>query len=517
MFYYSLSFYFNQINGFCLCLCLWLCSSTIPYGSIPYNTLRFFYNISIYQYLIFNTAFASYEHSIHPSNSAITRAKSHSAYKIKANILSEPNSDIINFWSFALLALLLGISRISIVYDQLSGTFLHGSETIMNSLNILSGRGSPPHSPSLSRSNSLGNVLASATISESRRNSREGLYSEKPEGLDQEDAPDSNPDDDNSVHESTPLLDKEDATSHTSGHVGITRMLYDSIRWVLSTLVAPGVYVIACLYNERGNFAPISQFRKLFGGTAGYSTAHANGGSPISESSSISHLANGKLSAAHTPSSKGPSSPNSSSFISSESDSDNDRFLNEKDKSTTKLSTRQTRSKSLQISDEISPQKRSIRIKLHSDDNLRQRKHRKAQSTTTQSDGSGGSMSTTEMTAAMMKSPTSPATSSLLMTKYPRAPAPPRPLIPRRQPSYTFDTPVGKLTQKTLILDLDETLIHSMLHGGRMSAGHMVEVQITNLVGGGGAGPQHPILYYVNKRPYCDDFLRRVSSDVLSL
>ncbi|KAB8301156.1 hypothetical protein EYC80_003054 [Monilinia laxa] len=290
----------------------------------------------------------------------------------------------------------------------------------MNSLNILSGRGSPTHSPSLSRSNSLslsrsnslGNVLASATISESRRNSREGLYNEKLETLDQEGAPDSNPGDGKSIHECTPLLDKEGTTYHTSEHTGIARMFYDSIR--------------------------------------------------------------------------------------------------ETEDPATKMPNRQTRSKSLQSSDEISPARRSIRIKLHSDENLRQRKHRKSQSTTTQSDGSGGSMSATEMTAAIMKSPTSPATSSLLMTKYPRAPAPPRPLIPRRQPSYTLDAPAGKLTQKTLILDLDETLIHSMFHGGRMSTGHMVEVQITNVVGSGPVGPQHPILYYVNKRPYCDEFLRRV-------
>ncbi|QSZ31641.1 hypothetical protein DSL72_001208 [Monilinia vaccinii-corymbosi] len=388
----------------------------------------------------------------------------------------------------------------------------------MNSLNILSGRGSPTHSPTLSRSNSLslshsnslGNVLASATISESRRNSREGLYNEKPESLDQEDAPDSYPDDDNSIHECAPLLDREGTAYRTSEHVGITRMFYDSIRWVISTLVAPGVYVIACLYDERGNFAPISQFRKLFGGTTRNPIAQTTGRSPISESSIMSHMANGKLSAAQIPSSRGPLSPNPSSFISSESESDNDRLLSETENSTTKLPNRQIRSKSLQSSDEISPARRSIRIKLHSDENLRQRKHRKTQSTSTQSDGSGGSMSATEMTAAIMKSPTSSATSSLLMTKYPRAPAPPRPLIPRRQPSYTLDTPAGKLTQKTLILDLDETLIHSMFHGGRMSTGHMVEVQITNVVGSGPVGPQHPILYYVNKRPYCDEFLRRV-------
>lgn len=45
-----------------------------------------------------------------------------------------------------------------------------------------------------------------------------------------------------------------------------------------------------------------------------------------------------------------------------------------------------------------------------------------------------------------------------------------------------------------------------------MSSGHMVEVKLNTTVGYGGTtlGPQHPILYYVHKRPHCDDFLRKV-------
>jgi len=198
--------------------------------------------------------------------------------------------------------------------------------------------------------------------------------------------------------------------------------------------------------------------------------------------------------------------------MSSESESDRDRSMSETEPSAHAASARHTRSKSLQSSNEITPTRRSIRIKLHNEDNLRQRKHRKAQSTSSQSNGSGA-ISAGEISPAALKSPTSPA-ASLLLTKYPRAPAPPRPLIPRRQPSYTLpDASGGRLAQKTLILDLDETLIHSMAKGGRMSTGHMVEVKLNTVVSAGGnasIGPQHPILYYVHKRPHCDDFLRRV-------
>jgi CTD nuclear envelope phosphatase 1 len=54
-----------------------------------------------------------------------------------------------------------------------------------------------------------------------------------------------------------------------------------------------------------------------------------------------------------------------------------------------------------------------------------------------------------------------------------------------------------------------------MAKGGRMSTGHMVEVKLNTCIGVAGQtsiGPQHPILYYVHKRPHCDDFLRRVRS-----
>ena len=79
--------------------------------------------------------------------------------------------------------------------------------------------------------------------------------------------------------------------------------------------------------------------------------------------------------------------------------------------------------------------------------------------------------------------------------------------------TYSPDPP-----KKTLIIDLDETLIHSMAKGGRMSTGHMVEVKIQGPIGGNGLvlGPQVPILYYVHERPYCHDFLRKVRDLIYS-
>ena len=73
--------------------------------------------------------------------------------------------------------------------------------------------------------------------------------------------------------------------------------------------------------------------------------------------------------------------------------------------------------------------------------------------------------------------------------------------------SYSQESP-----KKTLIIDLDETLIHSMAKGGRMSTGHMVEVRLGGPVSSSGVslGPGVPILYYVHERPNCHEFLRKV-------
>ncbi|KAJ3110712.1 Nuclear envelope morphology protein 1 [Phlyctochytrium bullatum] len=57
-----------------------------------------------------------------------------------------------------------------------------------------------------------------------------------------------------------------------------------------------------------------------------------------------------------------------------------------------------------------------------------------------------------------------------------------------------------KVAMKTLVLDLDETLIHSTSAGSRYHD-HVIEVLVE----------KHVCLYYVYKRPYCDLFLKKVS------
>jgi CTD nuclear envelope phosphatase 1 len=343
---------------------------------------------------------------------------------------------------------------------------------------------------------------------------------EKPQ--DDEEAPENLPmvwSADASSDEKTPLLDNDDEDGFDSKPSSwmllpsrITSVFIYSIKWVFTTLASPGIYLIACLYDDGGRFTPLRKFGTPWPNKAMKRTeaTAAIGAYGVSRFSSRDKDVTGRRSLVK--SKPQPISNSSSSGLSSESESERERSISESDTQELTLPSRHTRSKSLQATDEIAPARRSIRIKLHNEDSLRQRKHRKSLSTSSQSNGSGA-VSGVEALSAAIKSPTSPASSSLSLTKYPRAPAPPRPLIPRRQPSYSLESPNGRLAQKTLILDLDETLIHSMAKGGRMSSGHMVEVKLNTYIGVPGqttAGPQHPILYYVHKRPHCDDFLRRV-------
>lgn len=85
--------------------------------------------------------------------------------------------------------------------------------------------------------------------------------------------------------------------------------------------------------------------------------------------------------------------------------------------------------------------------------------------------------------------------------RYPRALAPPRPLLPLTN----LPTAASVRPKKTLVLDLDETLIHSMSRApaGFSGTHHLVEVKLPH--------SQFATLYSVLKRPHCDEFLETVS------
>ncbi|KAI1104707.1 NLI interacting factor-like phosphatase-domain-containing protein [Jackrogersella minutella] len=394
----------------------------------------------------------------------------------------------------------------------------------MNSLNIISARVSPTSSTPPSRSNSLSHI--GLAVAQSDENNQTPVDETSPSdtgaGTSESNEGTFTKDDDiggdfQSVDEKTPLLDRNDAKGTNirsySWHVipaRIASSLVNSLRWVLSTIAAPGVYLAAFFYDQQGNFTPLRQLRSLFGIHGGEKrkiTADflAVDNEKQTSSKRPGQGARGKY--MFSPSRRVPSSGTSSSGISSESESDTGSGPRGARRGSGS-SGRHARSKSFDTTDEATP-RRSIRIKLNNDEAMRHRKHKKSQSTSTTS-GAGSGENSSDL-SAQLKSPTSPVSA---LTRYPKTPAPPRPLIPQRQPSYLPYEPVDPKHLKTLILDLDETLIHSMSKGGRMGSGHMVEVRLnTTYVGSGGQqalGPQHPILYYVHKRPYCDEFLRKV-------
>ncbi|KAI9827052.1 MAG: hypothetical protein M1819_007044 [Sarea resinae] len=403
----------------------------------------------------------------------------------------------------------------------------------MNSLNILSARvigSAPSQGTSRSRSQSRSDSADEISRSESGRRRTSGedgpfgtFAAEKLGSNGEEDASQSIseriPDGSN---EKTPLLHDEDIAGHydNTKPAGwqafpgwIVGALTASLKWALSRIAAPGFFLVACFYDDMGDFSPLMPIRKV---SRAFSFRRR---SNVPRQTTVGAPENGaNVSRDHNGSKERPgtsdstssrrSSSGSSSSMTSESEKDDDK------QSANETHPYHTRSKSLSSAEEIAPARRSIRIKLYNEDSLKRRKHKKAQSTDDNASSTVSSKTSrsTPITPATLKSPTSP-TSSLRLTKYPRAPAPPRPLIPPRQPSYAIPPSApSRLTQKTLIIDLDETLIHSLAKGGRMSTGHMVEVKLNTAAGLGGTavGPQHPILYYVHKRPHCDDFLRKV-------
>lgn len=151
----------------------------------------------------------------------------------------------------------------------------------MNSLNIISARVSPPPSPGPSRSNSL-SALGLAVSSDTdgpRQNQTEGALGNidekdglmaEPDDFREEHASADDRDNGYAIDETTPLIPQVNELSPRGSPwvlypKRIANAFINSIRWVLSTLAAPGVYLYACFCDEDGNFAPLQQLSKLFG------------------------------------------------------------------------------------------------------------------------------------------------------------------------------------------------------------------------------------------------------------
>lgn len=335
----------------------------------------------------------------------------------------------------------------------------------MNSLSLLSSQvekvigATPPPTPrtesfkGLQHERRLSSLASSVDGSYlSRQDSDEAVFTEN-EGEEEDDEDVEEDDDEDEITGQAALRYRKRRQSLGERiYIALLSPWLGAFRWIISTISASTDWFISCIHDEQGIFSPLMPVRR------------------------VTALALRPFGGARDSASNYPLSTRSQywSTTSTTSLCDEKRTSHLSDPgsvSTSPIHHFRSKSFSHDPSDllmaDIAPQ-RSIRIRLYNEDPLARPR------------------------PSSVKSPTSPS-SSIRLTKYPRNCGPPKPLLPS-QPS-----------PKTLILDLDETLIHSLAKGGRMTSGHMVEVKLEK---------QHAILYYVHKRPHCDDFLRKVSATI---
>lgn len=321
-------------------------------------------------------------------------------------------------------------------------------------------------------------------------------------------------------NEKAPLLENTTSTNSVSPPLRqsqvplvkrIANAIIGAIKMILAAIIAPASYVLAYFYDEQGQFGATLPAKRLARRAFGKRRKSTE---PVSDVSSKeetddekapprlrlarrSSRYNRNLAVAHSP----PPSVGSAAL-----NLDRGRRPPLGSDSPSQHTRSKTNLEEVSENGESPTSTRPTRIKIANQDALRRRgSHR------VNDPGARPLSARPRLTVDNIKSPTSPLPPTSAPDLVP-TPIPPRPLVPRRQPSYTFNTPFSDRHPKTLVLDLDETLIHSMAKGGRMSTGHMVEVKLDSPVSnsGGVIGPQVPILYYVHKRPHCDEFLRKV-------
>lgn len=332
----------------------------------------------------------------------------------------------------------------------------------MNSLSLLSSQvekvigATPPPTPRTESFKGLQHGRRSSSFASSvdgsylsRQDSDEAVFTENEDEEDEEDVEEEEEDE---VTGQTALHYRKRRQSLGERiYIALLSPWLGAFRWIISAITASIDWFISCIHDEQGIFSPLMPVRR------------------------VTAFALRPFGGAHDSASNYSPSPRSQywSVTSTTSMCDEKRISDTGAVLTPPIHHFRSKSFSHDPNDllmaDITPQ-RSIRIRLYNDDPLARSR------------------------PSSVKSPTSPS-SSIRLTKYPRNCGPPKPLLPS-QPS-----------PKTLILDLDETLIHSLAKGGRMTSGHMVEVKLEK---------QHAILYYVHKRPHCDDFLRKVSFATIS-
>ena len=407
----------------------------------------------------------------------------------------------------------------------------------MNSLNILSARvigSTPPSTPASQRARSFseGSLSKENTDVAPKRSASQHVTRGAMDLLHEKEANEPARDGVNTESLSDELSEKEpllagpkppskDGHKYNKLRLAAKRLvdaLTKSLKWVLSTLTSPGVYIVTGFYDDNGKFSSLLPLRK-FGQALPKRNGRNSTARVVGLSMSTGHTEHVGISSSDAKSIRRKASAKKSkrklqgtdsfSPVTSESETD----IGQKTTVLGGPNESRLRPQTSSSSEETPQARRSIRIKLYNEKTTRRRRQRQNEADSDNDTSLKNDSSQPAIPVTNIKSPTSPASSSS-RTKYSHAPAPPRPLIPRQQPSHSMHTSSHsfKLAHKTLVIDLDETLIHSLAKGGRMSSGHMVEVKLNMTVGYGGAtlGPQHPILYYVHKRPHCDDFLRKV-------